>query len=46
MKNGTGKYLWANGNSYEGTYVKDQIQGMGTYKWPDGQEYTGEWFQN
>lgn len=46
MKNGTGRYSWANCNSKEETYVKDQIQGFGSYKWPDDQEYTGEWFQN
>lgn len=36
MKHGKGKYIWSNGNIYEGTYVKDNIDGHGTYTWPDG----------
>jgi len=30
MKNGKGTYIWANGSSYEGTFVKDQKHGAGT----------------
>lgn len=31
---GKGKYVWANGISYEGDFLNNEITGNGTYRWP------------
>ena len=40
-KNGFGKFLWTNGDSYEGTFVNDNITGGGRYTYSDGSTLTG-----
>ena len=45
-KHGQGKLQWANGDSYQGTFVKDKRQGQGTLTFASGGEYVGEWFNN
>ena len=34
-RHGTGTGWWKNGDSYEGQWYNDVIQGSGTYKWRD-----------
>lgn len=46
MKQGYGKFTWGDGNSYEGDFVNNNIEGKGTYKWKDGRRYTGLWKDN
>jgi hypothetical protein len=45
MKNGYGRYIWENGISFEGQFVKDEIQGYGTRTFPSGQKQDGH-FKN
>ena len=33
MMSGKGKYVWANGISYEGDFLNNQIIGHGVYRW-------------
>jgi hypothetical protein len=37
--NGTGKYLWADGKTYEGEWIKNKMHGKGSLRWPDAKEY-------
>lgn len=34
MKDGRGRFLWADGSRYEGEFVDNNIEGQGTYVWP------------
>ena len=43
MKSGKGTFKWANGNSYEGDFKKNNMEGRGVFKWADGRIYIGEW---
>ena len=45
LRHGQGRFLWANGESYEGVYVNDQRTGKGVYRWPDGSIYEGSFFK-
>ena len=42
MRHGKGRFLWSNGESYEGDYLKDERTGKGVYNWPDGSFYEGD----
>ena len=41
-QNGTGTYLWLNGNKYVGEWKDGKRSGQGAYYWADGREYTGQ----
>jgi len=41
--NGTGKYQWASGNTYEGSFVNRKRNGKGTFIWVSGEKYIGEY---
>ena len=43
---GTGKVVWDNGDSFEGSLVKGQRQGEGQFVWASGQRYSGTWEQD
>ena len=38
-----GKFLWKNGNYYEGEFSEDLFHGFGTYQWRGQQKYEGNW---
>lgn len=40
--NGFGKYIFPNGDIYEGNYVNEKKEGQGTYTIKDGDVYTGQ----
>lgn len=40
---GTGKVIWADGGSFEGTLVAGKRQGHGKFFWGNGQRYEGQW---
>ena len=42
MRDGTGSYVWANGETYTGDFRENAITGHGTYTWPSGRVFTGE----
>jgi len=46
MKMGTGRYVWANGDTFEGSFMNDAREGKGTYRWKDGEEISGLWRNN
>jgi hypothetical protein len=46
LATGTGRLIWTNGDSYEGTLVKGVKQGNGSFVWNDGQRYAGDWDNN
>lgn len=39
--NGPGRYVWPDGSSYTGDFLKGKFHGQGTYAWSDGKKYTG-----
>ena len=43
LLNGEASLRWANGDSYEGSWVKGLWNGKGIYKRADGSSYDGEW---
>lgn len=43
LKQGKGKYLYANGSKFEGTWINDTIEGAGIFYEPNGQQIKGEW---
>ena len=45
MKEGKGKYTWANGDYYEGEFKNDHYNGKGKYMWANGKYHVGK-FQN
>ena len=42
-RQGTGSMKFANGDRYEGQWIKDRIEGQGTYVYKNGNTYTGQW---
>lgn len=40
---GTGKFAYASGNVYDGTWSNGVYQGTGSYVWPDGRRYEVSW---
>eukprot|EP01126_Amoeba_proteus_P065871 TRINITY_DN9440_c0_g1_i1.p1 TRINITY_DN9440_c0_g1~~TRINITY_DN9440_c0_g1_i1.p1 ORF type:complete len:217 (-),score=52.42 TRINITY_DN9440_c0_g1_i1:74-724(-) len=40
---GHGKFIWDNGDIYEGGYKNDLRDGIGTFTWYNNNVYTGEW---
>jgi hypothetical protein len=40
---GTGRVIWADGSSFDGTLVQGLRDGLGHYAWANGQRYEGEW---
>ncbi len=39
---GQGKYIWKNGNLYEGNFVNDLREGYGEYVF-ENRKYKGQW---
>ena len=46
MKEGTGKYTYSDGSTYDGDWYQNKIDGLGTQIWSDGKEYYGQWEKN
>ena len=40
--NGKGRYVWKNGNRYEGDFINDKKEGKGIYFYANGDKYDGE----
>lgn len=40
---GNGQMIFANGDSYDGSYLSGQRNGNGEYIWKNGEKYIGEW---
>ena len=45
-REGYGKIIYSNGESYEGEWKNDAYFGFGIYSWPNGDKYIGEWVNN
>ena len=45
LKEGHGKYTWADGTTYEGEWINNQVNGYGIYreKGGAGKRYYGQW---
>jgi serine/threonine protein kinase len=43
LRNGRGKMLWDDGDSYDGEWRQGIRTGHGTYKWASGGKYVGDW---
>jgi len=46
MANGKGRLIHADGDVYEGEWVRDKAQGKGKYTHLDGATYQGEWLED
>ena len=44
MRNGSGTYLYSNGDRYEGQWLNNMRHGKGTLYDNDGSLYIGEWY--
>jgi hypothetical protein len=42
---GEGRYIFKNGDKYEGSFLNNQFNGHGTYT-KDGKIYSGTWEKN
>ena len=40
---GKGKFLWANGQKYEGDWKDDVVSGKGVLESPNGERYEGRY---
>lgn len=45
-KNGYGKMIYNDGESYEGQWLDDTKHGNGLFIWKDGSSYEGIWYHN
>ena len=45
-KHGRGMFTWADGSTYSGQFLENNIEGSGVYQWSDGRKYDGEWKNN
>jgi len=43
IRHGKGKYIWANGDTYEGNFVNGKREGYGVYTFASKEKYVGEW---
>ena len=39
---GSGRFKWTNGDTYDGTWVRDEMDGNGTTQYANGNKYSGE----
>ena len=46
LRNGKGKYTYANGDVYVGEYRNGRKNGKGIYEWVNGNVYDGDWLAN
>ena len=46
FKGGSGKFLFSNGDVYEGNFKEHARKGIGKYTWADGSTYEGEFKDN
>ncbi len=42
-ENGSGLYIWSNGEKYEGQWNNGKFHGKGAYTWVDGSKFSGNW---
>ncbi len=42
-KHGKGEFMWADGSTYLGIFVDNNIEGKGLYSWSDGRVFDGDW---
>ena len=45
-KHGHGKFNWADGSTYDGEFLNNNIHGQGVYEWADGRKFEGAWKNN
>jgi uncharacterized protein (TIGR02145 family) len=43
LRNGIGNYIWANGDKFQGDFIKGKLSGLGKYYFTDGQIWEGNW---
>jgi hypothetical protein len=43
---GQGKFVYPNGDTFEGQFVSSNRHGLGTYQFKDGRQYIGGWSRN
>ena len=43
IADGKGKFIFLNGNFYEGDYKQNKANGNGTLTLSNGHQYTGDW---
>ena len=43
IPNGKGKYIFKNGEIYEGSIIEDKFEGYGKYIYENGEYYIGQW---
>lgn len=43
--NGNGKFVFKNGDSYNGAWLKGKMDGQGTYTWKNGDVYKGAFLE-
>ena len=46
LKDGQGKYTYADGSVYDGEWWMNKINGYGSQTWADGKCYYGQWSEN
>ena len=43
---GTGKYVYADGSTYDGQWLDSKMHGKGVYMFANGNKYDGEWAED